>query len=341
MGGNLDAVDWLEKGQLATAAGTEAALREALHCFAEGHRAAEALDGLAPEVRRLRALLSMNEGSVLRALGKWSEALEAYDAAGTQLLPIPDSADAAWRNSLGATLLNRGELLLLLGRPESIEAMKEAVGWLEPALTEEWTATRRNLVGAWTNLSQAEFVFSTRPGPEALKEADRNVERALDLALPFSATNADALQMTLLALRQSCDIIGQALPQLDPEAAEAWAEKAVLLMEHGFDLAKGAGELNGASIRLVQRLFFFGGQLNAVHRPHELISFLDAHRPPATADQAPWKAAAQAALTKLSEDLTKPRYWSVDDPRSMELVAVARRARAWASAEGFRFETTA
>src|SRR5262249_46035647 len=133
------------------------------------------------EARRRLGLAWMNRGNALQKLGGYSEneaerkthvesAIRSYDEAVTLFQTLPRDLPA-FRNHLGAALLNRGHALLVLEQNASAaDTLEQALAELADLPIEENPNYRLNLAGTRVNLAQA--ILATSPA-RAREEASK------------------------------------------------------------------------------------------------------------------------------------------------------------------------
>jgi hypothetical protein len=171
---------WKARGQALEAAGTPAALAEALRCYARGREFLGGLPAPGPAVLLDHGILWMNQGNALQRLGApadLAEAVRAYDEA---LALLPAAGEAAAQNALGAAWLNRGRALQSLGGPanlaEALRSQQQAVALLRPLAGGDDPHFALNLAGACLNLA------TLLAGAARLPEAGDAIDEGLALA---------------------------------------------------------------------------------------------------------------------------------------------------------------
>lgn len=258
-----------------------------------------------------------------------THALEAYGEAIARLRPLVHSTpvDPAWINSLGAALMNRGQLLHRLhGTTQAMlapQAFDEAAGHLRPLDARSTPWPRRNLAG--TLLNRANLLIDLGHSHDAHLAA----REALDLAAPHERNDLADADLGLKIRRTLCDALGQLIVQ--PGADQlALAREASDLVEAGLQLAAhwtGRGTPHPRELAL--RLFRYGARLYRINQPHFLVEFLEEHLALRPDDQAMLTVAREEIDAALAAQPTRP-YLIAGDP------ATERQLRLWQELEAAR-----
>lgn len=244
-------------------------------------RNVETNDGPSADARRAEAVGYMNEGYALAQRDcndHLRSAVAAYSRAVELLYPIAD--DVANANSLGAALMNRGQLRHRLDptSEDAIDDFQSAARILAPHTESATHWPRRNLIG--TLLNHANLLLDrSRP-------AD-----ARDLALA-AIKNADGAplqeavdyELAILARRAYCDAIGQLLPNLPADEQDELADAAEQSAATALKLLRSLRPFLPTEPfpEASARLFRFGARLIALRHPQRLAAFLVAHLDGAT-----------------------------------------------------------
>lgn len=236
---------WLERGHAREAAGHLGAARR---CYVRTVRALER--NPAPDLQPLLARAWLNAGNVAP---DDVSSLAAYDRA-------IDLLEATPSNLLGAAWLNRGSACMRLGRPEDAEDSFERASDLLAGLPDE-PAVRRNRAACCMNLAAVRAVM----GRVSRAEATRALELIAPLELEDAASAGVGLKARLIWLGQ-------------PEASEAWIERASDLLDSGLELGRswlrrGRPELQATT----SSLFQLGAKFHVRHLPRFLAEYLREH----------------------------------------------------------------
>lgn len=285
---------WLRRGQFCESGRTPEALAEAVRSHETGLKELEPVTeeeagsgaAVGAGERRLRALLWMNRGNALLALGRAEparEALRSYDTA-LALLARGSSGDAdaagevETRAMVGAAWLNRAAAARLAAERDAALAAEEARS-LDLAIRELGEAARagsrparRNLAGAWLNRAARR----ERVGDGAGARAAWN--RAVETAAPESARDAVALETGLRARHALCVEAGRRLAAGETPSAAEEAE-VILHVESGledFSRCDANARTRGAR-EAADRLFEFGAWFLRLRFPRRLADFLARH----------------------------------------------------------------
>jgi tetratricopeptide (TPR) repeat protein len=298
------------------------------------------VDPAAPaDAHRIRdlAIAWMNRGHEWMLRGDTdalTHALEAYGEAIARLRPLVCSSpvDPAWINSLGAALMNRGQLLHRLhGTTQAmlaLQAFDEAAAHLRSLNDQSHPWPRRNLAG--TLLNRANLLSDLGRSHDAQLAA----REALDLAAPHERNDLVDADLGLKARRTLCDALGQLIVQ--PGADQpALAREASDLVEAGLQLA-GYWTARGGPHphELALRLFRFGARLYRINQPHFLVEFLEEHLAPRPDDPAMRAVAREEIDVALAARPTTP-YLVAHDP------ATERQLQLWRDLEAARARLTA
>jgi len=265
--------------------------------------------------RRDHGVAWMNRGHALMLDGQTAGAVAAYAQAIATLRQLPVGENPSWANSLGAALMNHGQLLHRLhGTARATEALvsfDEAAAILRPLVpTIENPATpwpRRNLTG--TLLNRANLLLDLARCPEAATTA----RAALTLATAHKRSDAIDADLALKTRRALCDALGQLLvaPGADQDAlateASDLTDDALALIRHW----TGRGEISFQPLAL--RFFHYGTQLYRLHQPHFLAEFIRENLPLNADFQAIALDAIDSALAERPRD---QKFLTIGDPVS-------------------------
>lgn len=281
-----------------------------------------------PRADRDLAVAWMNRGHAALLIGdpaSLASALEAYRTAISLLRPLirhPDS-EPSWANSLGAALMNFGELLHRLyglARAEhALAAFDEADQVLAglPAAIVPWAP--RNLAG--TRINRANLLLDL--GRQA--DAAETARLALALVRPAERDALVDADLALKARRVLCEALGQRLVG-STDAADAIATEASDLIDDALSLVRYWHSRQIEFRELSLRFYRFGTQLYRVHQPHFLAEFIREHLPVNDAEfRVVAVAAARAALTERPTDQS---YLTIGDAASERYVQTARDLKA-------------
>jgi hypothetical protein len=299
-----------------------------------------------PQAARDEAVRWMNVGCDLSLRNAGTEALAAYARAIELLGPLPLHAHPAWANSLGAALMNHGQLLHrvhgLARAGDALRSFDEAIGILAavPADVVPWA--RRNLAGTHINranllLDLAANAFVVPPSGGALKKhacSDlilADARSALALVAATERTDSIAADLALKARRVHCDALGHLLVSASSAQQDVLATTAAELVDDALALIRfwsARGESGFAELAV--RFFRFGTELYCRHQPHFLVEFIEENLAvaPSCADEL--RAIAHLAFDAALADGTAPRLLTLDDPvaeralRTREEVVAAR-----------------
>ena len=268
----------------------------------------------------------MNRGHELLLRGDAASlgaALTAYDAAIAifhRLLPALSLSNGlaqnpGWANSLGAALMNRGQLLHRLygvtHAAPALAAFDEAAAVLRdlPAGDNPWP--RRNLTGTLVN--RANLLLDLAQ----LSAAAAAASDALVLTAPHERADPVEADLALKARRSLGDALGHLLvaPGADQEAL---ARQASDVVDDALALIRHWSAQPGVSFRpLALRFFRYGVQLYRLHQPHFLAEFITENLPPADAE---FTTVALAAIdAALGDGPGVNQFLTIGDPVSERL----------------------
>lgn len=279
----------------------------------------------AHQTRRDLAVSWMNRGQALMQTGNLASAINAYDEAITLLRALPVTENPSWANSLGAALMNRGQLLHrahgIARSSEALTSLDHAIDLLRPLSADGNPWPRRNLAGS--HLNRASLLLDLARPSDA--RADALI--ALQLAAPHERTGLVDADLSLKARRALCDAVGQLIvaPGADQDAL---AREASDLVDDGLALARHWTQLGAPRPReLAVRLFRFGARLYRLHQPHILAEFLlenlDSNLPE-------FRAIAGEETALALRDQPGQPYLIMDDP------ATERRRQIWRELDAVR-----
>lgn len=268
----------------------------------------------------------MNRGHALLLQGdpvSVEASLHAYNEAIGALRQLPIAENPSWANSLGAALMNRGQLLHRLhgvGQAAvALGAFEEAAAILRPLVpkienpkpkiqtsTNPWPC--RNLAGTLVNCANLLIDLAD------FKAATTAAREALGLVAPQERAEAVDAGLSLKARRVLCDALGQLLvaPGADQDAL---AREASDVVDDSLALSRhwaARGETAFAPLAL--RLFRYGTQLYRFHQPHFLAEFIRENLPAAGAE---FRAVALEAIDSALADRPRDReFLTIGDPAS-------------------------
>lgn len=250
--------------------------------------------------------------------------LAAYNEAITVLRQLPTAENPGWDNSLGAALMNRGQLLHRLHGIEqaavALSAFDEAAALLaplaesDPAHGNPWP--RRNLTG--TLLNRASLLLDLGQFSIAATTA----REALAFAAPHERLNLVDADLALKTRRCLCDALGRLI--VEPGADQnALATAASDLVDESLALIRHwAANHPGAFAALALRLFRYGTQLYRLHQPQFLAEFIQENL---STDNPELRAIALAAIDDALAD--QPRdvaFLTIGDPASERRLEIWR-----------------
>ena len=299
-------------------------------------------DGAAPSIREMadRAIAWMNHGHALASRDAGMEALVAYAHAIVLLRPLPFAENPAWANSLGAALMNHGQLLHrvhgIARATGALASFAEAIVILTPIPAEVVPWARRNLAGTHLNRAnlQLDLAAASRAvlqpalrtssahaeAPRHLDQARTDAESALALVAATERDRPVDAELALKARRARCDVLGQQLVDASATVQDELAnlagdtvDDALALIHHWAARDASAAE---AFAPLAERFFRFGCELYRRHQPHFLVEFIEENlvAVPTHADEL--RAIAHLALDAALADGALPALHLVDDPVS-------------------------
>ncbi len=257
-------------------------------------------------------------------------ALDAYNEAIALFRTVSVAENPSWANSLGAALMNRGQLLHRLhGVAQAalaLAAFDEAAVLLRALAPGDNPWPRRNLTGTLINranllLDLAQLAEAADAAREALtlsSPSERTKPVDADLALKARRALGDALSHLLVApgadqdalARQASDVVDEALALI-----RLWTER---------------GETPFRELAL--RFFRYGVQLYRYHQPHFLAEFIEENLPAADADFA--AIARDTIDAALRDGPGANQFLTMGDPAS------ERRRQAWNELAALRTRLT-
>lgn len=269
-------------------------------------------------------------------------ALASYDAAITLLRALPVTSLAA-RRDLAIALMHRGHAIHRQGDPTHIPAAvaahREATTLLSGfSVTPDATTSpelafnhRLNLAGSWVNVATLTLADTT--ASHRLTHAREAATQALALltADQFSHTHAAAAELTLLAHRAHCDILGQLIPAVsDAELTRDLISEASDTVDAALSLARHCEQNGARHFRpLAARLYHFGAQLYRIYQPHFLAEFLVEHLDPeqspgAVADDPVLYAIAEESINHALQSLQSPQFFDATRPAAARQLDTSR-----------------
>src|SRR6478736_8857712 len=258
-------------------------------------------------------------------------ALDAYNEAIALFRRVPIAENPAWANSLGAALMNRGQLLHRLhGVTQAtlaLAAFDEAIALLRELPADDTPWPRRNLTGTFVN--RANLLLDLGQ----FHSADLAARHALALAVPHERIELVDADLALKARRALGDALGRQLvmPGADQDNI---AREASDIVDDALALIRHWSTRPGASFYvLAMRFFRFGVQLYRFHQPHFLAEFIVENLPPA--DPAFQAIALEAIDATLADKPAPGQFLTVGDPAS------ERRRDAWRDLAALRARITA
>ena len=256
-----------------------------------------------------------------------TDALAAYDHAIAVLCRLPANENPSWTNSLGAALMNRGQLLHRLhGVKQAAFALgtfTEAETILHPLvpaienpaakienLPSPWP--RRNLAG--TQLNRASLLLDLAE----YSTAASTTRHALALTAPYEHTDAVDADLTLKIRRCLCDALGQLI--VEPETDQnAIATEASDLVDDALALIRHWTARHAAVFApLALRFFRYGTQLYRLHQPHFLADFIEEN----IFNSGPefHSIALEAIDSALTDRPNDQKFLTIGDPASEQLL---------------------
>ncbi len=299
-----EAATWLTRGQALEAEAKDApALVEAIRSYDCAIALLRPVAGTDLPARRDLAIALMNRANALQKAGtpeSLADAVRTYDET-TKILSAPEfQAHNPSLNTLGAAWMNRGHAQHRQGTPESLSAAltshQQAVSVLgqlalEPSenLTPEAALNHRlNLAGAWMNLANV-YLGDTNAPQRYLRAREAAIHSLNTLGTDdIAMRHPVAAELTLLAHRAHCDVLGQVLPLVaDPETAKTLSAEASDSVDAALALDRHTEKHGLRHFRpIAQRLFYFGTQLYRVNQPHFLAEFILEHLDPERSEGA-------------------------------------------------------
>lgn len=259
------------------------------------------------------AIAAMNRGHAHLLRGSPATLLEAHAEYGEaiELLRPLITADPqpGWGNSLGAALMNRGQLTHRLhGLERAADALADfgEAARLLKAITSTTPWPRRNLAGVFINRANL-LLDLERPA-----DAAHDAREARHESVATARTELVDADLTLKAARVLCDALGQLVVTTGADQ-ESLARDASDTVDEALELARHWAA-RGTTIfhPLVQRLLVFGLQLYRFHQPHFLAEFIRENVPLADPDTlAVVRTTIDAAL---DDQLLTGRYLTIGDP---------------------------
>ncbi len=335
----------LRRGQAAEAQGDLAAALQ--HYDAAITLAGPATISEPSETGRLRAVAWMNRGNALQKLAMLPPAargdapagdpgpaaVSAYDEAVTLLRALPLAENVAYRNHLGAALLNRGHALLALENfPTAAQSFASAIAQLASLPLDENPAYRLNLAGAHANLAHTHLGSpqqdrgNWRPSPGAAYASARLV---FPLVSAHASSHLAFAEMDLRARRAFVTAIGQLLVRSD--APQSLITEASDAIDDGLALARTWEAQGNSQLRpLALRLFTLGTHFYRIHQPQFLAEFLEENisGDACFARDEAFHRTALSSLQAALETLAQPRHFTIGDPTSERHLALVQSLRA-------------
>lgn len=201
-----------------------------------------------------------------------ASALLAYEQAISILRTLPLEENPSWASSLGAALMNHGQLLHrvhgISRADEVLASFEAAIGVLGPPSSDKNPWVRRNLAG--THLNRACLLLDLRRHQDAFHSASF----ALTLAAQSETEEIVDADLALKTRRAICDAIGHLI--VAPGAAQdVLASQASDLVDDGLALTRLWAARGETRLRpLALRFFRYGTQLYRLHQPHFLSEFI-------------------------------------------------------------------
>ncbi|MBD5781784.1 hypothetical protein IEN85_19945 [Pelagicoccus sp. NFK12] len=219
------------------------------------------------------AKAAMNRGHSLATSSALAEAIDAYSEAIRILDTLPPSQETS--NSLGAALMNRGQLLHqchgLEQAERALQDFQRAARLLTPLKRATWP--RRNLNGVLLN--QANLLLDLQLPSDALHVANTAIET---VRFERHADPTDT-ELAVLAARSYCDAVGQLLPTLPPPEQDRLAQQANKHSQSALAHIRALRPYlpHEPFAQASQRLFHFGCLLLATLLPAELPHLIAHH----------------------------------------------------------------
>jgi hypothetical protein len=185
---------------------------------------------------RDRAIQWMNRGHTMTLRGALMEALVAYAHAISLLRTLLVAEVPAWANSLGAALMNYGQLLHrahgLARADDALTAFADAVDLLAGLSREENSWPRRNLAG--TRVNRANLLLDL----SLMTDAAADARIARDLVVASERDDIVDAELALKARRALCDALGQQLGRVNVGQQEALAAEAADAVDDALALVR-------------------------------------------------------------------------------------------------------
>ena len=327
----------VREGQALEAQANGDAIVAAIRRYEEASALLRTIAGAPEGVRRDLALIAMNRGNALQRLNDpapLAEAIRAYDEAIAcfRTLPLNDNPD--YRHTLGATFMNRGHAEQRGGTAQSFAAAgrshAEAIALLRTLPLDEQSSFRVNLSAALMN--QANVLAALNQPDQAVSSA----REAMSVVAPVESENPVAADVSLKARRVLCEAVGRLiyLASTRGEPTGILAEEAIEQVDAALALARlwdARGIKHFRSI--AARLYYFGGEVYAIHLPDFLAEFMLEHIDPeisvgAMGDGEEFHQIASEIFTRALQDLASRRAIFLDTPGTTRLVQRLRDLRA-------------
>jgi hypothetical protein len=272
---------------------------------------------------RDRAIQWMNRGHALSVRGALREALVGYAQAITLLRTLPVTEVPAWANSLGAALMNYGQLLHrahgLVRADDALNAFADAIVLLGDLSLEQSPWPRRNLAG--TRVNRANLLLDLARFADAAVEA----RSARDLVAPRERDDIIDADLALKARRALCDALGQEIGRANAGRQDALAVEAADAVDDALALVRfwsARGE-TGFGL-LAVRFFRFGAELYRRHQPHFLVEFIEENLAAGVASDDELRVIAHLALEAALADGNRPALLQLDDAASERALRTRR-----------------
>lgn len=332
MGGDVSTLPPLECGGASTELAEVSSLRSSVHHPADAYR---------------EAVHWMNVGCDHSMRAADEAAIAAYACAVEFLRPLPLTGRPAWANSLGAALMNQGQLL---HRAHGVAAAAEARRLFAEAIrvlsgidfaVVPWA--RRNLAGTYLNRANLALDELTAAGAAAtagaIEAALADANAALELVRVGETRDVVDAELALKVRRVQCDALGQLVALTSSrvqQRQDELASTAADVVDEALALVQAwRPRAGGRFDHLAVRFFRFGAELYRLHQPHFLVEFIEEHLGAAPDCFAEMQAIAGEVLDAALADSARPVLLTLDEPASERALQTRRDLLAARDRPGF------